>query len=104
MRALRECGLKDLLDLADLVFPDKGYQGAGFYTPRKKPPGGQLTDEQKAYNEQLSAFRAPVERAIANIKVWRILHTDYRRPLQTFTDTFFAVVGLYWFKIKSSFG
>jgi hypothetical protein len=25
---------------------------------------------------------------------WRILHTDYRRPLSTFTDTISAVIGL----------
>jgi hypothetical protein len=55
-----------------------------------------------AYNAQLSAFRAPVERAVANIKVWRVLHTDYRRPLDTFQDTFHAAIGLYWFKINMS--
>ena len=43
--------------------------------------GGELTDTQKQYNAQVSAIRAPVERAIANIKAWRVLHTDYRRPL-----------------------
>jgi hypothetical protein len=101
MRALQESGLKDLLDLADAVIADKGYKGSGYFTPRKKPIGGQLTEQQVAYNAQLSAFRAPVERAIANIKVWRVLHTDYRRPLDTFQDTFHAAIGLYWFKINT---
>ena len=101
MRALQESGLKDLLALADAVIADKGYKGSGYFTPRKKPIGGQLTEEQEAYNAQLSAFRAPVERAIANIKVWRVLHTDYRRPLDTFQDTFHAAIGLYWFKINT---
>jgi transposase len=102
MRALDESGLKDLLALADAVIADKGYKGSGYFTPRKKPIGGELTDEQVAYNAQLSAFRAPVERAIANIKVWRVLHTDHRRPLDTFQDTFHAAIGLYWFKINMS--
>jgi hypothetical protein len=97
MRALDESGLKDLLTAADAVIADKGYKGSGYFTPRKKPIGGQPTEEQLAYNAQLSAFRAPVERAIANIKVWRVLHTDYRRPL----DTFYAAIGLYWFKINA---
>ena len=35
-----------------------------------------------------------VERAIANLKNWRILHTDYRRPLDSFTTTISAAVGL----------
>lgn len=103
MRALEESGLRELLALADAVFADKGYKGSGYFTPRKKPAGGELTDEQKQYNAQIGAIRAPVERAIANIKVWRILHTDYRRPLQTFQDTFHAVIGLYWFKLNRRF-
>jgi DDE superfamily endonuclease len=100
MRALAQSGLKELLPLADAVFADKGYKGSGYFTPRKKPAGGELTDTQKRYNAQISAIRAPVERAIANIKAWRILHTDYRRPLQTFQNIFHAVVGLYWFKLN----
>lgn len=96
MRALERSGLKGPLALADAVFADKGHKGSGYFTPRKKPAGGEQTDAQKRYNAQISAIRAPVERAIANIKTWRILHTDYRRPLRTFLDTFHAVIGLYW--------
>jgi hypothetical protein len=28
-------------------------------------------------------------------ETWRIMHTDYRRPLNTFATTISAVVGLY---------
>ncbi|RBY74319.1 transposase, partial [Geodermatophilus sp. TF02-6] len=35
--------------------------------------------------------------AIAHLKTWRILHTDYRRPLNTFKETISAVIGLYFF-------
>ena len=100
MRGLSHSGLKELLALADAVFADKGYKGSGYFIPRKKLAGGELTDAQKRYNAQISAIRAPVERAIANLKTWRILHTDYRRALRTFPDTFHAVVGLYWFKVN----
>jgi hypothetical protein len=100
MRALERSGLKELLAMADAVFADRGYKGSGYFTPRKKPAGGELTDAQKHYNAQISAIRAPVERAIANIKARRILHTDYRRPLRTFQDTFHAFIGLYWFKLN----
>jgi hypothetical protein len=46
----------------------------------------------------VSSFRAPVERAVATLKTWRILFTDYRRPLKTFTSSFRAAIGLYFFK------
>jgi hypothetical protein len=46
----------------------------------------------------VSSFRAPVERAVATLKTWRILFTDYRRPLKTFKSSFRAAIGLYFFK------
>jgi hypothetical protein len=32
------------------------------------------------------------------LKTWRILFTDYRRPLKTFNSSFRAATGLYFFK------
>ena len=49
-------------------------------------------------HKQVSSFRAPVERAVANLKTWRTLFTDYRRPLKTFKSSFRAAIGLYFFK------
>ena len=40
----------------------------------------------------------PAERAVANLKHWRILFTDYRRPLKTFKSSFRAATRLYFFK------
>jgi hypothetical protein len=37
-------------------------------------------------------------RAVADLKVWRVLFADYRRPLDTFETTFQAATGLYFFK------
>ena len=51
------------------------------------------------YNNQISSFRAPVERAVATLKTWRILFIDYRRPLETFLSSFRAAIGLYFFKL-----
>jgi hypothetical protein len=50
----------------------------------------------------VTCVRAPVERAVAQLKTWRILFTDYRRPLETFASSFRAAIGLYFF--KESFG
>jgi hypothetical protein len=49
---------------------------------------------QHDYNNQVSSFHAPVERAVAQLKTWRILFTDYRRPIDTFTYSFRAAIGL----------
>lgn len=102
MRKLRESAAQKILDAAGEVFADKGFQGSGYVTPIKKPQGGELLLREKDYNNQVSSFRAPVERAVANIKTWRILHTDYRRPLKTFSDSFKAAIGLYFFKLRFS--
>ena len=77
---------------------DKAYQGCGYATPRKKPKGGELSINDKRENANVSRLRAPVERAMAHIKSWRILHTDYRRPLKTYATSFRAAIGLFFFK------
>lgn len=41
-----------------------------------------------------------IEQTIANLKTWRILHTDYRRPLATFTTTISTVIALHFFAIS----
>ena len=51
------------------------------------------------YNNQISTLlRPPVERAVATLKTWRILFTDYRYLLETFLSSFRAAIGLYFFK------
>jgi transposase len=100
MTALAETETADIMQAAFSGIGDKGYQGSGFITPFKKPAGGKLLDWQKEFNAQVSRLRAPVERAIAHLKSWRILHTDYRRPLRTYSTSYRAAVGLYFFKLN----
>jgi hypothetical protein len=76
---------------------DKGYVGNSMLTPVKKPIGRDLLDWEKDFNKQINKIRAVVEQAIANFKTWRILHTDYRRPISTFRTTISAVIGLYFY-------
>ena len=68
-------------------------------TPIKKIEGVELLDWQKAFNTAINQTRAVVERVIANLKTWRILHTDYRRPLGTFDTTISAVIGLQFYSL-----
>jgi hypothetical protein len=96
-RALRETGLPELLTDATYVFADLGYRGTGNFTPRRKPVGGQLTEQRHEYNERISVIRAPI---VANLKTWRILHTDYRRPQHTYDDALHAAIGLHQFSTR----
>ena len=86
----REGEVKEILDLAGSVIADKGFQGSGYVTPTKKPQDRELYTREHEYNNQVSSIRAPIERAVAHLKTWKILFTDYRRPLNTFLDSFRA--------------
>jgi hypothetical protein len=54
---------------------DSGYQGAGgaARTPAKRPQGKGLNGWEKRANTALARLRAPVERAFAALKRWRVL-------------------------------
>jgi hypothetical protein len=93
---LKESGALLTLNPANWI-GDKGYVGFGMLTPIKKPTYRTLLDWEKEFNTEVNKIRYVVERAIANFKTWRILHTDYRRPLDTFTTTISAVIALHFF-------
>ena len=95
----REGEVKNILDLAGSVIADKRFQGSGYVTPAKKPQHRELYTREHEYNSQVSSIRAPIERAVAHLKTWKILFTDYRRPLNTFLDSFRAAIGLYFFEL-----
>lgn len=76
---------------------DKGYVGKEMITPIKKPEHRDLLDWEKEFNKQVNKIRYVIERTIANFKTWRIVHTDYRRPLATFATTISAVVALQFY-------
>jgi DDE superfamily endonuclease/Helix-turn-helix of DDE superfamily endonuclease len=77
---------------------DKGYIGSGMITPVRKPAYRDLLDWEKEFNRAVNRIRYVVERAIANFKTWRIVHTDYRRPLATFAQTISVVIGLHFLR------
>lgn len=96
MFCLRESGAITA-DIAGNWLGDKGYVGSGMITPYKKPVSRDLLDWEKAFNTQINKIRYVIEQVIANFKTWRIMHTDYRRPLSTFDTTISAVVGLHFY-------
>jgi hypothetical protein len=101
MGKLADSESEKILKSAGGVFGDKGFIGTDYITtPVRKPKHRELYIREKEYNSEVSSHRAPVERAVAHLKTWRILFTDYRRPLETFKDSFSAAIGLYFFKLS----
>jgi len=78
---------------------DKGYVGNDMITPIKKPAHRDLLDWEKEFNTQVNKIRWVIEQVIANFKTWRIMHTDYRRPLKSFTQTISTVIALHFYKL-----
>lgn len=99
MGKLKGSAIEKILKKASGVFGDKGFIGTTYITtPIRKPKSRKLLEWEKEWNRQVSSYRAPVERAIADLKSWRGLFADYRRPLATFETSFYAATGLYFFK------
>jgi hypothetical protein len=93
---LGESGVLLTLDPGNWV-GDKGYVGNDMITPIKKPANRDLLNWEKEFNKQVNKIRYVIEQVIANFKTWRIMHTDYRRPLGTFTTTISTVIALHFY-------
>jgi len=95
--ALARSGVLETLDRATWM-GDKGYIGTGVITPIRKPPSRDLSDSEKQFNTGINRIRYVIEQTIAHLKTWRILHTDYRRPLHTFRTTISTVIALHFYR------
>lgn len=93
--AFAESGLVTIIDSNGIA--DLAYIGTDMASPARKPRNGELSPKDKECNQEINGLRAAVERAIAHLKTWKILHTDYRRPIATFTQTLRTVRALYFF-------
>ena len=93
---LKETGVLLTLDPGNWM-GDKGYVGSQMITPIKKPAHRKLLDWEREFNKQVNKIRYVIEQTIANFKTWRIMHTDYRRPLATFTATISTVIALHFY-------
>ena len=93
---LKESGVLLTLDPGSWL-GDKGYVGNSMITPIKKPIYRDLLDWEREFNTQINKIRWIIEQTIANFKTWRILHTDYRRPLATFATTISTVIALHFY-------
>ena len=98
-KAIRESGFLDIAD-PPAHLGDKGYIGLSMITPLRKQPNQPMHPHVKAFNTSVNKIRYQIERTIANLKTWRTLHTDYRRPLRTFHETISAIIALEFYRMS----
>lgn len=92
--ALDASGLLDALDLAGWIV-DKDYTGRGMITPPRKPAGRKATTVARQVSRSINRIGYIVEQVNTQIKSWKILKEDCRRPLNTFPQTITAILLLY---------
>ena len=78
-------GIKDYIELECLLIP--------FKKPRKSKnnPKPQLTDDQKAYNKELSSQRVIVEHVLAHLKRFSVLTDVFRNRINEWDDLFITI-------------
>lgn len=58
-----------------------------------------ISKNDEKYNAENIRASRPVERLVAHFKSWRIFHTDYRRPYDTYRNACDAARALFFFSI-----
>lgn len=80
---------------------DKAYVGRrNTTTPYKKPPKGELTQEQKEFNRYLSQKRVFVEHVIRVIKIFRIAKEEFRMRSRIYETAIGCVCGLVRLRVQ----
>jgi hypothetical protein len=54
--------------------------------PKKKPPRGELTPQEKAENARIATLRVPIEHIIASVKIYRIVRECIRHACPWIRD------------------
>ena len=99
----KQSGIHMLDDI--LCVGDKGFQGicdfhAFSVTPFKKPRGGKLTDEQKAFNRSLSKYRIKIEHVNRRLNCFKILKYCYRNKQKKHLLRFSLICGIFNYELK----
>lgn len=80
---------------------DKAYVGReNTTTPVKKPRGGELSQQQQAFNRQVSQQRVYVEHLIRVIKIFRIAKEEFRMRERMYEMVIGSVCGLVRLRVQ----
>jgi hypothetical protein len=87
--------------LQDLGFLAFVLDGVESITPFKKPRGGTLTDEQKAFNQQLARRRVRIEHVNSSVKRCRVVKDTIRMFKENVRDMVAEICcGLHNFRVR----
>ncbi|CAF1339050.1 unnamed protein product, partial [Rotaria sordida] len=82
---LRDSGLLEHVEDSVQIIGDKGYIGEEYVvTPRKKPHGCELTNEDKNFNRDINSARTAIENINQLLKTYAILGSIYRGAIDDF--------------------
>jgi hypothetical protein len=82
---LRQSGLLEYAEESVQIISDKGYIGEEYViTPKKKPQGRDLTDQEKNYNRDINSARAAIENINQRLKTYAVLVSIYRGVIDDF--------------------
>lgn len=92
---LDESGVVEKMGDEEALAGDKAYTGAekrhpnlAVYVPDKKPPNGELTPEEKSYNQAHSRMRIVVEHLFARMMRFGVMAQVYRHARTTHSSIF----------------
>ena len=83
--------------LDESALADQGYIGFGLLTPIKRKAGVRMRAALKKSNRQINRLRYVVERTIAPVLTWQVLHSGFRRPPGSYMRMFSLVRALIFF-------
>ena len=63
--------------LDESTLADQGYIGLGLLTPVKRKAGVKMRAAVRQNNRRINRLRSVVERVIAPVLTWRVLHTGF---------------------------
>ena len=89
------------------LWQDTGFQGYSpegveKHQPKKKPRGGELSEDEKAVNRLISKVRVKVEHSISGIKRCKIVVDKFRNHLDHYADEIMETAcGLHNFRVHN---
>lgn len=87
---------KEVTVMVDTAFIGEAKIHANIYIPKKKPPGGQLSTDEKETNKIISSYRVVVEHAIGGIKRYRCMSEKLRNHKPFIDDQFLLLTTGLW--------
>lgn len=99
-KIIKESGICPILKKLNIKGKfDSGYQGIQDLMeaeiPFKKSKKHELTEEEKAYNHELSKKRVKIEHVNRTIKIFRIAKETYRNHMNRYEEKMQIIIGIY---------